>query len=80
MVSAEDKKIFGVFDLVGEEETYGLEGLFAAVDVVAEEEVVGLWGEAAVFEEAEEVVVLSVDVAADLDGRLEFEEHGLADE
>ena len=54
--------------------------MLATVDVVTEEEVVGLGREAAVLEQAEEVVVLAVDVAADLDGRLEFEEDGLVDE
>jgi len=37
VVSAEDEEIFGVFDLVGEEEGYYFEGLFAAVYIVAEE-------------------------------------------
>jgi len=37
VVSAEDEEIFGVFDLVGEEEGDYFEGLFAAVYVVAEE-------------------------------------------
>ena len=45
-----------------------------------EEEVVGVGGEAAVLEEAEEVVVLPVDVPADLDGRLELQQVGLRHE
>jgi len=52
VVAAEDEEVLGVFDLVGEEEADGLEGLLAAVDVVSEEEVIGFWWEAAVFEEA----------------------------
>ena len=80
VVSSEQKEILWVFDFVSEEETDGLEGLFASVDVVAQEEVVGVWGEAAVLKESEEVVVLAVDVAADLDGGLELEEDGLGDE
>lgn len=31
MVPSEDEKVFGVLDLVGEQETDGLEGLLAAV-------------------------------------------------
>ena len=37
VVAAEDEEVLGVLDLVGEEETYDLEGLLAAVDVVSEE-------------------------------------------
>lgn len=62
MVPPEDEEVFGILDLVGEEETDGLEGLLAAIDVIAEEEVVCFWREAAVLEQSEEVVVLAVDV------------------
>ncbi len=37
--------------------------LFPAVHVVAEEQIIGLRGESAVFKEAQQVVVLAVDVA-----------------
>lgn len=66
VVSAEDEEVFRVFDLVGQQQADGLERLLASVDVVAEEEVVGLWREASVLEQAQEVVVLSVDIAANL--------------
>lgn len=68
MVAAEDEEVLGVLYLVREEQAYGLEGLLASVDVVAKEQVVSLRGEAPVLEEAQQVVVLSVDVAADLGG------------
>ena len=67
MVSTEYEKVLGVLDLVGKEQADCLQGLLAAVDIVAEEEVVGLGREAAVLEQAQEVVVLSVYVTADLD-------------
>ena len=35
VVAAEDEKVFGILDLVGEEETDYLEGLLATVDIVA---------------------------------------------
>jgi hypothetical protein len=66
VVAAQDKEVLGVLDLVGEQQADGLERLLAAIYVVAEEEVVGFGREAAVLEEAEEVIVLAVDVAADL--------------
>lgn len=69
VVAAQDEEVLGVLDLVGQEKADGLEGLLATVDVVTEEEVVGLRWESTVLEETEEVVVLAVDVTADLDVR-----------
>jgi len=66
VIAAENKEVLGVLDFVREEQADRFETLLAAVHVVAEEEVVGFWWESAVLEEAEEIVVLSVDVAADL--------------
>lgn len=66
VVAAQDEEVLGVLDLVRQQEADGLERLLATVDVVAEEEVVGLRREATVFEEAEKIVVLAVDITADL--------------
>lgn len=63
MIASEEEEVLWVFDLVGEHEADGLDGLFAAVDVIAQKEVVGLSGEAGVLEELDEVGELSVDVA-----------------
>jgi hypothetical protein len=68
VVTSEDEEVFGVLDLVGEEQADGLKRLLASIDVVTEEEVVGLRREATVLEESEEIVVLSVDITADLEG------------
>ena len=67
VVSAEDEEVFGVFDLVREEQANGFERLLASVNVIAKEEVVCLGWETAVFEEAQEVVVLAVNVTTDLE-------------
>jgi hypothetical protein len=67
VVAAQDEEVLGVLDLVGQEKADGLEGLLATVDVVTEEEVVGLRRESTVLEETEEVVVLAVNVTADLE-------------
>ena len=66
VVTAENEEVLGVLDLVCQQKADGLERLLATVDVVTEEEVVGLGREAAVFEETEKVVVLAVDITADL--------------
>lgn len=68
MVATQNEEVLGILDLVGQEKADGLERLLATVDVVTKEQVVCLWGETAVFEQAEEVIVLTVDVAADLLG------------
>ena len=80
VVSTEDKEVLGVFDLVCQEEADRLQRLFATINVVTQEDVVGLGREAAVLKQTEQVVVLSVHVAADFDGCLQFEEHGLSNE
>ncbi len=66
MIPSKDEEVLGVLDLVRKEQADGLERLLATINVVAEEEVVGFWGEAAVLEESKEIVVLAVDVAANL--------------
>lgn len=68
VVASEDEEVLGVLDLVGEQQADSLEGLLASVDVVTEEEVVGLRREAAVLEKTQQVVILAVDIAADLRG------------
>ena len=66
VVAAQHEEVLRVLDLVCEQQADGLERLLAAIDVVAEEEVVRFGREAAVLEQAQEIVVLSVNVAADL--------------
>lgn len=66
VVPAEDEKVLRVLDLVCKEQANGLERLLATVHVVAEEQVVGFGRESAILEQTQEVVVLSVDIAANL--------------
>lgn len=66
MVAAQDEEVFRILDLVCQQQADGLQRLLASIDVVSEEEVVRFWREAAVLEQAEEVIVLPVYVAADL--------------
>ena len=80
VVSTKNEEVLGVLDLVREEKANSLETLLATVDIVPEEEVIRLGREAAVLEEAQKVVVLPVNVSANLDGGLKLEEDGLADE
>jgi hypothetical protein len=66
VVAPEDEEVLGILDLVGQKEADGFERLLASVDVVSKEEVVCFGREATVLEETEQVVVLTVNVAADL--------------
>lgn len=68
MVATQDEEVLWVLNLVGQKKADGLERLLATVDVITKEKVVCLWRETAVFEKTEEVIVLTVDVAADLLG------------
>ena len=87
MVAAQDEEVLRVLDLVRQEETGRsgrasggdrapdrLERLLPAIDVVAQEQIVAFRRKAAVLEQSEQVVVLTVDVAADLDRRFELEQ------
>jgi hypothetical protein len=94
VVATQDEEVLGVLDFVRQEQADCLQGLLAAINVVAQEEIVRFWGEASVLEQTEEIVVLSMDVAAyldasvgpqqarvaNLDGSLKLEQNRLADE
>lgn len=67
VVTAEDEEIFGVLDLVREQEADRFERLLATVDIVSQEQVVGLRRETTILEEAQKIVVLPVNIAANLD-------------
>ena len=77
VVAAKDEEVLGVLDLVREQQADALQAVLAAVDVVAEEEVVRVRREAAVLKQPQQVVELPVDVADELQRRLELEERGL---
>lgn len=80
VVTAENEEVFRVLDLIGEQETDCLEGLFPPIDVISQEEVIGLRWEAAILKQTKKVIVLPMDIAANLDGRFEFKQDRLVDE
>lgn len=63
MVPPQQEEVLRVFDLVGQQETDGLQRLLPSVHIVSQEQVVALRGVSSVLEESEQVVVLSVDIA-----------------
>ena len=64
VVSAQHEKVFRILDLVGEEKANCLERLFATVDVIPEKEIVCFGRESAVFKQAKEIVILTVNIPA----------------
>lgn len=67
VVSSEDEEVLGVFDLVRQKKANGFERLLASIYIVAEEEIVGLGGETAILEQTQQIVVLAMNIATDLD-------------
>lgn len=66
VIATQDEEVLWILDLVRKEQADGFEGLLAAVHVIAKEEVIRFWWEAAVLKESQKIVVLPVNVAADL--------------
>lgn len=70
VVTTEDEEVLWVFDLVRKQEADRLQRLLSSVDIVAQEQVVGFRWESTVFEESQEIVILAVDIAANLKDNL----------
>ena len=66
VVPTQNKEVFWILDLVREKQTYGFERLFASVDIIPKEEVICFRWKASVFKEAEEIVILTMYIATDL--------------
>lgn len=77
VVAPQDSELVWVLNFEGEEEADGLDALAAPINIVPQEEVVGLRREAPVLEEPQHVVVLPVHIAADFDGGIHLDQHGL---
>jgi len=80
MVSTKQEEVFWILDLVCKQETHGLERLLSTVNIVAKEKIVGVWRESAVFKQSKQVIILSMNVAADFYGRFKLEQNRLGNE
>jgi hypothetical protein len=65
VVSAQYEEVFGILDFVCEKEANRLQALFSTIHVVSKEQIVGLRRESTIFEESQQVVILSVNVACE---------------
>lgn len=77
MVPSQNEEIQRILDFVSKQEADGLQVLFSSVDVVSKEKVVFLRRISPAFEQPQQVVVLAVDVSADLDRGRELQEDRL---
>lgn len=79
VVPSQQEEVLRVFDLVTEKEENSFEALLATVDIIAKEKIIGGGRETTHFEQPNEVRVLAMNVANNLDGRRELDEGGLAE-
>ena len=62
MVSPQQEEVLWVFDLVGQQQADGLQGLLPSVHVVSQEKVIALRRETPILEQPQQVVVLTMNV------------------
>ena len=62
VVTAKDEEVLGVLDFVGQQQTDRFERLLSSIDVISQKQVVGLRGELTILEQAQQIVVLAVNI------------------
>jgi len=80
VVATKNEEVLRELDLVSKEKGNGLKRLLSTINVVTEEEVVRLRREATVLKQSEKIIVLTVNVTANLQGGLQLQQNGLRDE
>jgi len=80
VISAQKEKVLGKLDLVSEQQTHCFEGHLSTIDIVSKEKIVCIWGETAILKQAEQVIILAVNIPANFDWGFKFEKNGLRDE
>lgn len=66
MVAAKDEEVFRVLNFICQKEADSFEGLFSSIDVIAKKQIICLWRESTVFEKSKKIVVLSMNISANL--------------
>lgn len=80
VISSEKEEVLRVLDFVCQKKADGFETLLSSVNIVSEEKVVCLWRETSILEKSEEIIVLAMDITANLDWGFQLEENWLVDE
>jgi len=74
VVASQEEEILWVLCLVCKQQDDGLQALLATIDVVTKEEVIALRRKPTILEKTKEVVVLAMDITADLQRCLQFQQ------
>ena len=72
VISPQKEEIFGVLNLIGEQEADHLQVLLPSVHVVSQEKVVRLWWEVTDLENTKQVDVLTVDISRNNQRRIQL--------
>jgi hypothetical protein len=66
VIPTKDEKVLWILDLVRQQQANGLKRLLASINVISQKQIIRFGRETAVFKKTEEIVVLSVNVTANL--------------
>lgn len=66
VISSEKEEILRVFDFVCHQQADGLQALSSPINVITKKKIVGIWREAAIFKEAKQVVILTMNITNNL--------------
>lgn len=80
MVPPEEKKVLRILDLVRQQQTNSFKTLFPSIHVVPKKQIVSLRWEATILKQPQQVVVLPVNVTADLQRGFQLEKDWLLEE
>mmetsp|Transcript_25476 Transcript_25476/g.51803 ORF Transcript_25476/g.51803 Transcript_25476/m.51803 type:complete len:309 (-) Transcript_25476:121-1047(-) len=80
VVTAKHEEVFGVLNFVRQKKADTFQPLWSTVHVVPKEQVVGLRWKPAILKKPEKIRILSMNIANNLQRRLEFQEHRLGHE
>jgi hypothetical protein len=77
MVATEQEKVQRELGLVSEKQSNDFQALLTPIHIITQEKVVAFRGEAAIFEQTQKVMVLTMNISTDLERRLEFKQRWL---
>mmetsp|Transcript_103309 Transcript_103309/g.200179 ORF Transcript_103309/g.200179 Transcript_103309/m.200179 type:complete len:88 (+) Transcript_103309:958-1221(+) len=77
MIATEKEEVLRILDLVGKKQRDGFKTLLSPVNIITQEQVVALRGKTAILEQAQKVMVLTVDVTTDFEWGFKFKKRCL---
>ena len=67
MVATQDEEIFWILYFVGKKKADSFQRLLAPIDIVTEEQVVCFGRKSAILEQSQQVIILAMNITANLD-------------